>query len=111
MSTRSNIGYKIKDGKKEGQYAFVYCHFDGYLEGVGERLKNEYNSYDEIVELVQGGDMSFPGTPYTSRGEDYNDLKPKIVEDINKTFRQEYTYIWRDDKLIYSENGKTWEDL
>ena len=111
MSTRSNIGYKIKEGEKKGQYAFVYCHFDGYLEGVGKELKDNYNSYEEIVELVQGGDMSFPGEPYTDGGEDFNDLKPEIVEDIKDTFQQEYSYIWKDDKLIYSENGKTWREL
>ena len=111
MSTRSNIGYKIKDGRNAGKYAFVYCHFDGYLEGVGKNLKSNYNSYEDIVALVQAGDMSTPGKPYTSRGEDYNDLKLRITDNINETFQQAYAYIFKDDKFIYSKNGKEWRNL
>ena len=111
MATRSNIGYKIKDGRNAGKYAFVYCHWDGYLEGVGEDLKSNYNSYEDIVKLVQAGNMSTPGEPYTDRGRDYNDTKPKITDNINETFQQEYAYIFKDDKFIYSEDGKEWRNL
>ena len=108
MSTRSNIGYKDEDS---GKYVYVYCHFDGYEDGVGMDLLNNYNSYDKIIELVNQGDMSTPGTPYTSRGDDYEDTKPQITFDINETYQQEFSYIWRENKIVYSKNGKTWKDL
>lgn len=53
MSTRSAIGYV--DNKNV--IRAVYCHFDGYPEGVGKVLYNFYN-YNEMKELVSLGDLS-----------------------------------------------------
>ncbi len=36
MSTRCLIGRKVDNNKVE----YIYCHHDGYLDGVGETLKN-----------------------------------------------------------------------
>lgn len=38
MSTRSAIIRKTEDGSYEG----IYCHFDGYLAGVGKTLQEHY---------------------------------------------------------------------
>lgn len=39
MITRSNIFIENADGTLDG----VYCHFDGYLGGVGTALLESYN--------------------------------------------------------------------
>lgn len=51
MSTRSMIG--VVDNA--GQVAAVYCHFDGYLEGVGRTLAESWNSKEDAMRLIVGG--------------------------------------------------------
>lgn len=53
MSTRSAIIAKIGEG-----YVGVYCHCDGYLEGVGRTLAQHYTADEKIKELLELGDMS-----------------------------------------------------
>ncbi len=86
MSTRCNICVVLKDedlgkelkfdvskiGKKYAdkhinkvgtvtsnvKYLSIYNHSDGYYEGVGRTLLNEFNTYDKALNLVLGGDAS-----------------------------------------------------
>jgi hypothetical protein len=46
----------------------VYCHFDGYLEHVGNILQEHYNTEEKIDQLIVRGDMS-------SLGETIKDCK------------------------------------
>lgn len=60
----------IKTG--ENKYKSVYCHFDGYLDGVGRMLHNHYKNETKVHNLIEMGDMSFlaedihpkPGIPH-----------------------------------------------
>ena len=52
MSTRSRIAVMHGEVCKS-----IYCHFDGYLEGVGRTLLQHYPS-DKANNLVALGDMS-----------------------------------------------------
>ena len=36
----------------------VYCHWDGYPDGVGEELKQNYNSYEDALNLILFGGLS-----------------------------------------------------
>ena len=45
------------------QYLSVYCHWDGYLEGVGAELKEHYNTYEKALNLVLGGSISSINIP------------------------------------------------
>ncbi len=54
MSTRSAIIMKCKDGTYRG----IYCHFDGYPEGVGQTLHEHYKSYNKVSALIELGDIS-----------------------------------------------------
>lgn len=56
MSTRSYIGKWDGDSIKA-----IYCHFDGYPNGVGRMLKEHYNSDDKIDELISLGGISSLG--------------------------------------------------
>ena len=58
MSTRCRIGIE----NKNGTIASIYCHHDGYLEGVGEILVNHYKAEEKIRKLMELGDMSSLGT-------------------------------------------------
>lgn len=50
--TRALIGKERENNEVE----YVYCHYDGYLDGVGAILKN-YN-LDSLDEILKCGDMS-----------------------------------------------------
>jgi hypothetical protein len=54
MGTRSRIGIEGEDGTVTS----VYCHWDGYPEGVGAELLAHYNSAERAVELMKHGDLS-----------------------------------------------------
>lgn len=56
MATRSNIAVYDDENKTLTQ---VYCHFDGYIEGVGKTLFTYYNSLEKAKKLVSYGDISF----------------------------------------------------
>lgn len=57
MSTRSDIIVHRADD----QWVRIYCHWDGYLEGVGKTLHEHYDSQERAEELVSQGDISSLG--------------------------------------------------
>lgn len=54
MSTRSRIGFQLKDGS----IISSYHHWDGYPSGLGQYLVDHYTNDDDVRELIDGGDMS-----------------------------------------------------
>ncbi len=54
MSTNAAIIVKHRDGT----WTRVYCHWDGYLAGVGVTLRDHYTSQGLAETLVAGGDIS-----------------------------------------------------
>lgn len=63
MSTRSRIAIEEDDGSIRS----IYCHFDGYPEGVGAILKKHYTDPQKIEELLELGDLSILGTFYDQK--------------------------------------------
>lgn len=57
MSTRCRIGIK----NENGTITSIYCHHDGYIEGVGEMLIDNYKDEAKIRELMKLGDISSLG--------------------------------------------------
>ena len=55
MATRSRIGVMLDDGSIKQ----VYCHFDGYVEGVGLTLIENYDTLEKAKTLISFGDMSY----------------------------------------------------
>lgn len=51
MATRS---YIAKYNYQTGKYTAIYCHFDGYPQGVGKELITHFNTPDKVDELIQG---------------------------------------------------------
>ena len=57
MATRSFIGIQNDNGTVTG----VYCHFDGYLDGVGATLREHYTDRGKVRRLVELGSLSSLG--------------------------------------------------
>lgn len=51
MATRSRIGFETASGA----VTHIYCHFDGYIEGVGLALIEDHNDVNKAHSLVSGG--------------------------------------------------------
>ena len=51
MSTRSNIALVKKGGAVEA----IYCHHDGYPEGIGKTLAKRYDTEEEVAALLELG--------------------------------------------------------
>ena len=71
MATRSTIALSTGEG-----FRSVYCHWDGYEEGVGQTLKDHWTTPESIMALLDNGDLSSLGASlaesvfYQDRGED-----------------------------------------
>jgi hypothetical protein len=105
--TRSSIAIILEDNSIIG----TYCHYDGYLEGVGTQLVNHFTTTEEIVKLIKGGDIrciengevEYFIEPYTERSwEDYDDFLDNMEQDFN--------YLFVDGEWVY-DKGDVREDL
>lgn len=117
MGTRCLIRAKLKDMT----YSEVYCHFDGYTEGVGAILLSNYNSQEKIEELISYGDMSVlrpdvrntvfyhrdKGEPLRIRNE--TNLE-KFTENPSDRL-QEYEYFWDGYNWEVNFYGSIYENL
>ena len=71
MATRSTIAMSVAEGIRA-----VYCHWDGYEEGVGATLKSHWSTPEALITLLDNGDLSSLGASlsetefYKNRGED-----------------------------------------
>lgn len=104
MATRSTIAKLNPDGSVTS----VYCHWDGYPDGVGATLRQHYTNQVKIDLLLALGDLSSLGIKGSlfygrDRGETDVDAVPHKNEDAWKDYRKtsgcEYGYLW---------NGTTW---
>lgn len=103
MGTAAMIGIYNEDGSVTASY----CHYDGYVEGVGRTLVENYNTQYDAEIVAKGGYMS-------SLEEDYLDTRqvavhtdPAVEFDSVSNFLSEgadyagadYLYLW---------DGKAW---
>ena len=70
MATRSAIAINLGE-----EINACYCHWDGYLEGVGATLLNHYTEAGKTLELIQGGDISSLGPTIGSK-HDFDQAAP-----------------------------------
>jgi hypothetical protein len=84
MATRSRIASENQDGTVDS----IYCHFDGYISGVGKTLFNHYDQ-EKLEKLLELGDISSLGESTIDtvaycrdRGEDLHFESFKDVEDL-----------------------------
>lgn len=123
MSTRSNIGMKLADGRVKA----IYCHWDGYPEGggVGNTLRKYYTNKERVESLLDLGDLSSLGkkiypsgtgehhTFYNSeedvtvayhrdRGEKFHDTIYDSVADYAASMKDS----WAEFLYLYDTDGK-----
>jgi len=101
MATRSRIAIQIGD-----KVHHIYCHWDGYPEGVGNELITRFNSRELAEGLIKLGNRSWLIQPdgYTSASDELYDEFPS-VDDLeywadyiyDPHAGEEYIYEWRDD--------------
>ena len=116
MATRSTIGMLLEDGQT---IRSVYCHWDGYPEGVGAILAEHYTNLAKIEQLLAIGDISslredigeqhdFDSSSdvTTFYGRDRGEIGVAALVHTNQEewlgFRKgswcEYGYLWADGK-------------
>jgi hypothetical protein len=104
MATRSRIAIENQDGTIKS----IYCHFDGYVSGVGETLFNHYDK-EKLEKLIELGDISSLGEStedtvayHRDRNED---LDFKTFPNVEKLFEdgfdsgEEYIYYLTKDGI------------
>jgi hypothetical protein len=76
MSTRSRIGIQNQDGSVSS----IYCHFDGYPEGVGATLNEHYSNRQKLNMLINLGDISILGENVSTMDEhSFNNPKEGVT--------------------------------
>jgi len=116
MATRSRIGIQLPDES----VLSVYCHWDGYPEFNGVKLKEHFNSYDKASELIDGGDISALWTNagwnnetleetgplyYSSRGENLPPyLDPNLSEYLSDGEEFAYLYTLNGEWVCYNRH-------
>lgn len=124
MSTRCRIGIKNEDGTIRS----IYCHFDGYPDGVGQTLLDSYKDAEKINKLLDLGDISCLGSepvsdskywdPFTAiTNSDYTlaykdrgeDCPAEISKDVDSykdaAHYVDYIYLWDGSDWRVSEGG------
>jgi hypothetical protein len=121
MATRSTIAV-IHDN---GTVSQIYCHWDGYVQGVGRKLALHYSKLSEAERLVELGDLSVLGseigekhdfegiskdigdvcTAYgRDRGEQGTDARvfPTIENYLRGGQMEEYNYLFQSGEWFYA---------
>lgn len=95
MSTNSSIALEFADGS----VSQVYCHYDGYLKGVGADLLVGYTDPFALQELIDGGDMRSVGDYFAKRGDPWDLVAPRRFQNFDEFdsegLNEEYNYILR----------------
>jgi hypothetical protein len=105
MSTRSRIAIE----NQNGSVTSIYCHFDGYVSGVGRILKEYYTTQAKVEALIELGDISaLEMTPSSTiaycrdRNEDLHKTSYLCVEDLfDLGFQsgEEYVYCFTKNNI------------
>jgi hypothetical protein len=123
MATRSSIAMVVPEGIRS-----IYCHHDGYPEGVGAMLSQHYTDPAKITQLLDLGDISYLSEDVGVWKQDFNDPIPGITlaygrdrgesdteamihsdeeewENYRKGSVCEYGYLWDGDAWTLSDWG------
>ena len=107
MATRSFIA---RFNPETEMYESIYCHWDGYPQGVGVTLRDKYDSTESAALLMELGDISSLRETIGQTGEESyrlrgdSDVDAKIFRfssemiEYYRSMSCEYGYIFRDGK-------------
>lgn len=105
---KEEIERKITPIKLDKDYIRIYVHNDGYVDGVGRELLNNYD-YEKALNLILLGDESSiigECKPYVGRTdypEEWEDIKPMTMYDVEQD--EMFTYLLDDDDKWYVAEG------
>jgi hypothetical protein len=108
MSTRSRITQALPNGT----FKSIYCHFDGYLSGVGKILLEDYNTEEKLAALLDLGDISsidprFAKVEAYGRDRGEKGTEALIVPDMSQIDRQSYNYLFTPEgEWMYMKAGE-----
>lgn len=90
----------------------IYCHWDGYPDGVGASLQSSYNSYEEALALILGGDLSSlhdeHSCPYSlGQDEDANRCAPTVLQKAELNEEYLYVFDYKANQWFVQEYGST----
>ena len=106
METRCRIGLKLNDGTVKS----IYCHHDGYFEGVGRTLRSDYTDHDKVEALINLGSISSLGETLENTiaySRDFNekyDRNSPNRESEEEFFENEFQYLY-----LFSPESGTWK--
>lgn len=107
MGTRAMIGIV----NESGTITASYCHYDGYLDGVGKTLIESYNNGEKAIQVARGGYLSSLGADYDeSKGFAANTDVPELynnaldyAECAEDDCGAEYIYLWDGTDWLFKE--------
>lgn len=122
MGTRSDIIVHRADGK----WARSYCHWDGYLAGVGKTLFEHYTTQEKVDALSALGDMSVldesidkpEGHSFDNRVDGYTtfygrdrgekDVAATVGDSLEEVWPPEdtwtaFTYVWDEGQWFVAD--------
>ena len=118
MATRSRIAMECTDASGNKIVKSIYCHWDGYPEGVGATLQKHYLDREKVAALIELGAISSlekevaPTGPHSfdrpqpgvvvayhrDRGED--PIDPRVDASVSDFFNsdiEQYGYLFTDE--------------
>ncbi|NBW06397.1 MAG: hypothetical protein EBR82_00035 [Caulobacteraceae bacterium] len=110
MSTHSYIGIQ----NDEGSIHAIYCHYDGYLEGVGADLLQHWSDPEKLGRLIDLGDLSGLGDDLDTTQayeRDFGESNAGCrgfsdLEELRFEAMGAYSYVLTPSGWIYSNNGE-----
>ena len=112
MSTRSNIAIQ----KPNGTILSIYVHSDGYPDGVGQGLIDNYKTYISAEKLFRYGDASYLGSTLKECSFYHRDWQRDLDKaHVHKNFESfkkfysgdvfiEFVYLFKDGQWLVSDN-------
>ena len=113
MSTRCGIALELKDKS----VVAVYCHDDGYVEGVGMDLDRYWNSYKKAEELIHHWDIRSIDKKKVKVFKDANPDKIQSFHSLNDykrngwdVFGAEYLYVFIHKHWYVTGRERWWNN-
>lgn len=120
MATRSRIAIENPDGTVTS----IYCHWDGYPEGVGGTLITHYTQPEKVKALIALGSLSYvelnlapePGVEHTfmnpakrvtvayhrDRGEPFEQEQHANAEEFFNGDIEEFGYLFQNGEWLFA---------